>query len=496
MVIQRKSVQPRCNLVAWTVAAMAFGPLTSRAEPWVGPGDIALRHDLQQLADAGVLQEPTLSWPLPWAGISADVAEVDVARLSLQLQSALSRVEARAAAETAGQEIGVEMAIAGTSDPWALRSFEDGPREKGELSVAVDQAGDRLSWKLSAGVAGNPHDEQEFRLDGSYVAVRLGNWNLSAGAIDRWWGPGWEGSLILSSNTRPMPSIALDRNEARTFSWPVLRWLGPWRLSTFMGQLEEDRDYPHALLFGIRAEARPIPSLQVAASRTAQWCGEGRPCGLGTFGDLLAGNDNSDDLATEPGNQMGGFDVRWSWPAGRVPMALYAQAIGEDEAGFLPSRYLGLFGAETWGEWRGKTWRLHLEYADTACDFPASPPDFGCAYTHHIYTSGYRYRGRAIGHTIDADGESAGMGVLWMAGSGRYWNLLVRDVKLNRAGLATGHSLVGGPANVNDVSLTHGRPLAWGNITAQLGYADVASTGTERPVDGFRASLTWRYEIR
>jgi hypothetical protein len=83
-----------------------------------------------------------------------------------------------------------------------------------------------------------------------------------------------------------------------------------------------------------------------------------------------------------------------------------------------------------------------------------------------------------------------------MTGSGRHWNLQVRDVKLNRAGMAAGHSLADDPANVNDISLTHGRPLAWGNIAVQLGYADVASTGTERPDDGLRATLTWRYELR
>ena len=490
------SARPLVSLCTWVGAAMVVSPLTSHAEPWIGPGDMTLRHDLQQLADAGVLHAPTMSWPLPWSDIKNDTDAVDASKLAPRLQAAVGRMQKRAALETVAKEMDIAIEVAGTTDPWALRSFEDSPREEGELTVAADWVGERFAWKLSAGVVANPDDGQNLRPDGSYVAMSLGNWNISAGYIDRWWGPGWEGSLILSNNARPVPSISLDRNEARPFSWPILKWLGPWRLSTFMGQLEEDRDYPHALLFGIRAEARPLPSLQIAASRAAQWCGEGRPCGLGTFGDLLTGKDNTEDLATEPGNQLGGFDVRWSWPGGRVPVALYAQAIGEDEAGFLPSRYLGLFGAETWGQWRGTSWRMHLEYADTACDFPTSPPDFGCAYTNHIYTSGYRYRGRAIGHTIDADGESLGLGVLWLTGSGRHWNLLVRDVKLNRAGIATAHSLADGPVNVNDISLAHGRPLAWGNIAVLLGYADVASTGTERPDDGFRASLTWRYELR
>jgi hypothetical protein len=263
-----------------------------------------------------------------------------------------------------------------------------------------------------------------------------------------------------------------------------------------MGQLEDDRDYPETLLFGMRFEARPLPSLQIAASRSAQWCGEGRPCDLSTFGDLLTGNDNDQSLEEQPGNQLAGFDVRWSWPGGRVPVALYAQAIGEDEAGFMPSKYLGLFGTETWGEWGSHAWRAHVEYADTACDFPTSPPEFGCAYTNTIYTSGYRYRGRSLGHTIDADGESIGAGLLLVEPSGNQWHLLARNVKLNRAGVAPEHSLADGPASLVDVTLSHGRTVAWGNIGVLLGYADLSGDGTVAMDEGARASLTWRYDLR
>jgi hypothetical protein len=468
----------------------------AHAEPWVGPGDMALRHDLQQLADAGVLRAPTLSWPLPWSDIKQDIGTADPSKLSPRVQSALGRMQQRAAAETVTGDVDLLVEVAGTTDPWALRSFEDSPREEGELTLAADWTGVRFAWKVSAGVVASPDDGQEFRPDGSYLAMSLGNWSLSAGYLDRWWGPGWEGSLILSDNARPVPSVGIDRIEAKPFTLPVLRWLGPWRFSTFMGQLEEDRDYPEALLFGMRFESRPLPSLQIAASRSAQWCGEGRPCDLSTFGDLLTGNDNDQSLEDQPGNQLAGFDVRWSWPGGRVPLALYAQAIGEDEAGFMPSKYLGLFGVEGWGEWGSLSWRVHAEYADTACDFPTSPPEFGCAYTNGIYTSGYRYRGRVQGHTIDADGESMGVGLLLVEAAGNQWNLLARNVKLNRAGVAPEHSLADGPARVVDITLSHGRTVPWGNIGVLLGYADDSGDSAARMDNGARASLTWRYDLR
>jgi Capsule assembly protein Wzi len=492
---QSLRVARRARLFLAVAAALLFAE-TAHAEPWVGPGDMALRHDLQQLADAGVLHAPTLSWPVPWSDIRRDVEAAGSRKLSAGVQAALVRVQNRAAIETSTGDVGLAIEAAGTTDPWALRSFEDSPREEGELTVAADWVGQRFAWKLAVGLAANPDDGQEFRPDGSYVAMSLGNWNLSAGYLDRWWGPGWEGSLILSNNARPLPSIGIDRNEAKPFTWPVLRWLGPWRFSTFMGQLEDDRDYPETLLFGMRFESRPLPSLQLAASRSAQWCGEGRPCDLSTFGDLLTGNDNDQPLAEQPGNQLAGFDVRWSWPGGRLPIAVYAQAIGEDEAGFMPSKYLGLFGTETWGEWGSRSWRAHVEYADTACDFPRSPPDFGCAYTNSIYTSGYRYHGRSLGHTIDADGESIGAGLLLVEPSGNQWNLLARNVKVNRAGVALEHSLADRPATIVDVTLSHGRTVAWGNIGVLLGYADVPGDGAVTMDDGARASLTWRYDLR
>ena len=412
------------------------------------------------------------------------------------VQAALVRVQKRAAMETSTGEIGLAIEAAGTTDPWALRSFEDSPREEGELTVAADWVGQRFAWKFSAGLAANPDDGQEFRPDGSYVAMSLGNWNLSAGYLDRWWGPGWEGSLILSNNARPLPSIGIDRNEAKPFTWPVLRWLGPWRFSTFMGQLEEDRDYPNALLFGMRFESRPLPSLQIAASRSAQWCGEGRPCDLSTFGDLLTGNDN-DQTAGRTARKSARRLRRALVMAGRTG-AGRALCAGDrrGRSGVHALQVPRPVRRRRWGEWGSRSWRAHVEYADTACDFPTSPPEFGCAYTSSIYTSGYRYRGRAMGHTIDADGESIGAGLLLVEASGSQWNLLARNVKLNRAGVAAEHSLADGPATIVDVTLSHGRTVAWGNIGVLLGFADVSGDGTVAMEDGARVSLTWRYDLR
>lgn len=478
-----------------SVAGLA-GPVA--AEPWVAPGDLRVRHDLQVLHDRGLLTGPSLSWPLSWPDIARDLIRVDVESLSPALAATVTRVRRQLEREQRTGEVGLSFGLAGSVDPSELRTFAYTPREEGEATVAADWLGRRFAWKLAGTVITDPEDGQDFRPDGSYLGMSLGNWMLSAGYLERWWGPGWDGTLLLSTNARPVPSISIERQESTPMDVPVLNLLGPWRFLTFMGQLEGDRDYPDALLFGMRIELRPLPSLQIAASRTAQWCGDGRPCDGGTFWDLITGNDNDQDLADQPGNQLAGFDVRWSWPGGRVPLALYAQAIGEDEAGFMPSKYLGLFGAETWSEWQGGTWRVHVEYADTACDFLKDPPQFGCAYESSIYTDGYRYRGRALGHSMDGDGESIGIGGMLVDAAGREWRLLTRNVKLNRAGASIAHSLASGPSRVDDIELVHRRAFAWGSVEASIGYSDTdAEAGVDLAVpDGVRGFVSWRYATR
>ncbi len=141
--------------------------------------------------------------------------------------------------------------------------------------------------RLAVQLVSDPDDDKSVRLDGTYGSMRLGNWLLTAGGLDRWWGPGWDGSLLLSNNARPIPAIALDRESSRPFESKWLSWIGPWRFSTFMGRMEEHReDRDHPWLFGTRLSFRPFANIKIgsvhpfrgfefALERTAQWCAEG-----------------------------------------------------------------------------------------------------------------------------------------------------------------------------------------------------------------------------
>lgn len=461
----------------------------AQAEPWQAAGDGRLRHDLELLSDAGIVHAPLTAWPVSWPEIARDVGSVNAAAQPLHLQAALARVRAAATAETAPGELEFEARIAGSEQPMALRRFDDVPRESGELSVSAQYLGNRFAFKGEVTAVPDPSDDKELRPDGSYLAAVLGNWMLHAGYIDRWWGPGWEGSLIYGSNARPIPSITIERNYSDPIDHPWLRWIGQWRLVATMGQLEDDRaDAPNAQLFGMRVTWKPQARVEIGLSRSAQWCGDGRPCGLDTFWDLLTGNDNDQPPAEQPGNQLGGFDVRWSVP--RIPVAVYVQGIGEDEANFMPSRYLGLAGIEAWGGFGERSWRVHLEAANTTCGF-YSDPHYGCAYRHAIYTDGYQYYDRSIGHAVDGDSRQVAAGAMLVDGDGSSWELALQKAEVNRKGENPVHSVSLVPEDITSVDLHHRRSLLGGDLKVGIGYEERDAGGPAGREEDFRGYLQW-----
>ena len=168
--------------------------------------------------------------------------------------------------------------------PAAIRGFEDTPREDAELSAGYSWFGDYLTVDLNVSGVDDPSDGEDLRPDGSLVALELGNISIAASTMDRWWGPGWDGSLILSNNARPIPSLTIDRNRTDAFKTKWLSWIGPWDFSFIAGQMEEEREVPNTKFLGFRLAFKPHPAWEIGISRTAQWCGDGRPCEFSTGG--------------------------------------------------------------------------------------------------------------------------------------------------------------------------------------------------------------------
>jgi hypothetical protein len=386
----KKTMLKRCiSRAVFLLAVCAIQPAS--AGPAIAPGDLALRHDIQVLADYGIIKGPVTTWPLNWNAIAADIdAPGDRTRLPNAVVDTMYRVQRRAERALQRNAPRFSAGLSAAEEPTRIRSFQNTPREQAELSAGMLWSDYRFVVDLNVQGVDAPADGDDVRADGSLLGINIGNFTFAASTMERWWGPSWDGNLILSNNARPIPSITINRNLTSPFDNRFLAWIGPWDLSLIFGQLESERFVPDARVFGMRFNFRPLPSLEIGLSRTAQWCGEGRPCDFGTFTDLLIGNDNIGDegitAENEPGNQLAGIDVRWSNRLFGTPMAVYGQWTGEDEAGGFPSRALAMGGAEISGSSANGRWsfRWYAELAGTSCKF-ISDDIFNCDYNHTIY---------------------------------------------------------------------------------------------------------------
>jgi hypothetical protein len=484
-------VKPALRFGLGLVALLACA--TSRADPWLAPGDAGLRSDIELLADAGILRGPVTTWPLSWPDVARDVLGADAQKLDAATADALLRVQRLARAASSRGYSGAGYRVSGSYEPTTLRDFGDSPREEGEIALRASWLSDHFAMNLQGSYVADPDDEKKFRADGSYLGVNIGNFMISAGYMERWWGPGWDGSLILTTNARPIPSLTLERNYTDPFKTRLLSWIGPWRASIAVGEAEgRDVAVPDVRFMAARVNFKPRPWLEFGLTRTAQWCGGDRPCGWGTFTDMLFGRDNQVDegggTEDQPGNQMAGYDMRLRSPWRKLPVAFYTQWIGEDEAGGLPSKFLGLFGLETWMSTGMGGLRLRAEYADTACNFAREEPEFGCGYRNVVYPQGYSYRGRIIGHSIDNDSRMYSVAALLNQSDGSTVSLAVRKVELNRDGGT--HAISDVPQDVDNVELRYSRGLGAGKISAGIGYDSPSISGDSS--SGVHGFLTWQ----
>jgi hypothetical protein len=467
---------------------------------WFETGDVLLRNDLLLLNDAGVIRLPVTQWPLPRAAV---VYAIENGKQHFAINSAVLSALARVKALLAGKRgahVGVSV-TGGNAGLW--RDFATPGRENFETVARAAWEGNRFSGALAVTAAVDPEDGQEVRFDGSQVTMQLGNWLVSANALERWWGPGHEGSLILSNNARPMPTVMIERAEARPFESRWLKWLGPWRFHFGISRMEDHRqDIDRPLFMAWRVTIMPFKDIELGFSRTAQFCGKQLECNLKVFGNLLAGNDNVGIDATpenEPGNQLAGFDIRWNSPIGNFPYAVYSQMIGEDESSYLPVKYLSQFGVETWKPFAsGGIMQVFAEYSTTTCSaHTARGPYYNCAYNQGRFdVEGYRYRARVIGYPSDRDAENWSVGGNYTDEGGAVWSAALRKSRLNRDDFDDVNNTVSHvPANYLSAELGWKGQLQDEALTFILGAQLIEPAGARRQVEPF-GFISWHHDFR
>lgn len=424
-----------CTILLVGVSGTAF------AEPWVDTSNLALRSEIQFLADKGLIKAPVTTYPLMWAAISPDLYEIDAGTLDGATRNAYLNVMSQL---RFNQRSITSVKLSVSNDDNRFTSFGDDFRDKNSLGIKFSTLGDRWAIKLAPSYVLDPDDGDHFRLDESYIAGSLGNWVFTAGIQDRWWSPGWDTNLSLTNSARPMPGVSLTRRNSAPFRLPFTDdYQIPWTVTTFMSHMGTDRTVPDALLWGFRLNFKPHRRFEFGITRLAQWAGEGRPSGLDTFWDLLLGRDNcgvdgvdcTDNQ--EPGNQQAGFDFRLSLPVFGHNVGIYGQSFAEDGSDSSTrfwSKARPQVGIDASVNIFETPVLMFLEYTDSLA-YCGDGRDRGigdCYYEHHIYNTGLRYEGRVLGNIYDNDATSFVFGTISQMRNDVSWQWSIRYAEINQ----------------------------------------------------------------
>jgi len=277
------------------------------------------------------------------------------------------------------------------------------------------QIGDFLSFYYQPEFSWDK-DRSRGRLLSGYGKLTFWNVELLAGLDSIWWGPGFNGASLISNNARPFPMIKLSSAESFRLPW-LLRLLGPTKVVTFLGQLEEDRDFPHARLGGFRASIAPFPWLESGMSVLYQFGGRGRPSPR--FSDIPTILSGKGDIGARGGGGRGrldnnglfAYDVTVRIPnVNRILPFPFAEDLemyvdyGSDDMsfrfGFFPFPDLeevalvaGIYLSNLF-RWSMTDLRFEIgRFSEQT-------------YVHKIYTDGLTFDGRVIGHHSGTDSRN------------------------------------------------------------------------------------------
>ena len=144
--------------IAACVALLAiFVTGHARATPWAEVGDIQLRSDIQVLAAAGLIDNVTMQWPMPWGGIIASLGKVDSLDGQPEyVREAAERVEEKARREVQTDRMNYDLSADFTNcagrrarlrRAWAARTCRDRRRRRVDGKQHRDP---RPGWRSDA----------------------------------------------------------------------------------------------------------------------------------------------------------------------------------------------------------------------------------------------------------------------------------------------------------------------------------------------------------
>lgn len=397
--------------------------------------DMSLKSELDWLQAQGVIQISTSTWPMTANEINR---ALDNANIQTQAQQQIVQSIRYTLDQQPKSLVTTKLSAYAQSDREQLpQSFADDKMSDFQASAQAGMSEDDWEFNLQVNVKDDDLiDDEDISFEGSYIAGKYANQWLVAGQIPTWWGPGHDGSLIRGDASIPVMGLTIQRDTQAAPNNRYLSWVGPWQYQLFAGQLDDYQAVEHTKLIGMRLTAQPLDWLELGASRTFMFGGEGRSESLSSFWDALKGtNDNTGNSNSDPANQLGGFDARVNLaPLTNLPIGFYAQYIGEDEAGGLPAKNMYLGGIDyasslNTTQFGTVPYQLYTEYTDTRSSGEVN----NASYNHYVYTDGYYQHGYPLGYALGGNTQSISIGgKLWLD-SQNFITSKLQYVKVNQS---------------------------------------------------------------
>ena len=195
---------------------------------------------------------------------------------------------------------------------------------------------------LSSQLSLNFDDHDKLSFDNSYVNYKKGIANLNIGKVDRIWSFSKKSSLILSSNSRPLEALSLTLENGFNTKWMPSN--ANWSFELINGSTKNSSNGKNSMQTGSRVVISLSDRLNFEFLQTAQW-GDQDDKIYSTNIDVLLPIETNAGKNSDI-NKMGGFGLSYALPSNKNTYRFYTQAIGEDEAGNLPSCYAWMGGLE------------------------------------------------------------------------------------------------------------------------------------------------------
>ena len=269
--------------------------------------------------------------------------------------------------------------------------------EAAQLQPAANQ--------LQPVVTGAPDGVNRFVPVDMYAGTTFGDWSLTAGKQDLWWGPGDSGPLSFSNDAEPFYFFRFTRETP--YQLPgVLRRLGGFRIDLIGGELAGHRTPARPLINGQKITWNVTRSLELGFSRWSLFDGAGtHGFNLRSVIRNFFANGATYGSATDPGDRKSGFDFRWRLPGVARWITLYSDFYADDEPSPLTSFPRSAFSP---GAYFARLpglprWDLRVEVPSTRVGKDDQGGHF--FYWNNVYHDANTNQGNLLGSWVGRDGR-------------------------------------------------------------------------------------------